>query len=107
MIEFVICVWYFQCMGRTPNTGLGTVMSLYAPEFIHGTFVIFFSFPTSLHMKYLDGLHSIFNKIQRTSKNSLMNSTVTATDLMFPSEDIGIHITIKHNVAPGNVYTKG
>lgn len=31
---------------------------------------------------------------------------VTATDLMFPSKDIGIHITIKHNVAPGNVYTK-
>ena len=36
-----------------------------------------------------------------------MNVTVTATDLMFPSEDIGIHITIKHNVAPGNIYTKG
>lgn len=31
---------------------------------------------------------------------------VTATDLTFPSEDTGIHITIKHNVAPGNVYTK-
>lgn len=32
---------------------------------------------------------------------------VTATDLMFPSEDIGIHITIQHIVAPRNVYTKG
>lgn len=35
--------------------------------------------------------------------------TATATDLTFPSEDIGIHITIKknkHNVAPRNVYTK-
>lgn len=40
-------------------------------------------------------------------KEQLDECTVTATDLMFPSEDIGIHITIKHNVAPGNVYTKG
>lgn len=33
MIEFVICVWYYQCMGRTLNTDLGTV-SLYAPQFV-------------------------------------------------------------------------
>lgn len=32
---------------------------------------------------------------------------VTATGLVFPSEDIGIHIKSKHNVAPGNIYTKG
>lgn len=59
-------------------------------------------------MNYVDGLHSIFTifkKLQRTRKNSSTN--VTATDLMFPSEDIGIHITIKHNVAPVNVYTRG
>lgn len=67
MIEFVICVWYYQCMGRTLNTGLGTVMSSYAPEFIHRKlFLILCSI--SLHVKYLDGLHSIFNKHQRTSK---------------------------------------
>lgn len=58
-------------------------------------------------MKYLDGLHSILNKLQKTSKKNVDEYTVIATDLMFPSEDIGIHITIKHNVAPGNVYTKG
>lgn len=51
----------------------------------------------------LDGLHSILNKIQRASKNS----SVPATDLVFPSEDIAIHITIKHNVAPRNINTKG
>lgn len=67
----------------------------------------------SLHMNCLDGLHSILNKLQRTSKKKRKEKkqqldvcTVIATDLMFPSEDISIHITIKHNVAPGNVYIK-
>lgn len=60
-----------------------------------------------VHMNDLVALHSILTKLQRTSKNMLDECTVTATDLPFLSEDIGIHITTKHNVAPGYVYIKG
>lgn len=106
MIEFVICVWYFQCMGRTPNTGLGTLMSLYAPEFIQWKlFLILFS--VSLHVIYLDGSHSI-NKIQRASQNSLMyvcNCNCYRSHVPFRGHWHS-HYNKKHNVAPRNVYTK-
>lgn len=38
----------------------------------------------------------MFNKVEK----QLDVYAVTATDLLFPSEDMGVHITFKQHVAP-------